>query len=282
MDNMNLCVDNEQAMSKLTQHINFLVTDDKNLPILEKLFEVHDVDIEFISNIDSFNNTPLIDKYLDKLVDEKRNKEHEKEEREIDAKKEVYKKICTKIGLDENSGYYDLTDKIKELLDENAKLLESNVDSNVEIIIICNQIHGYHGSIAIEAEELSKNAVEELSKIYDKSGLSSKVINKILRALWNCKHVDLFKKLAADREFLLSDYGVGKMDKSFKYLVENKIKVNKNNAEKMLISYLCNNRNITVQQMKEFLSNVEIQNIDELITNYYMKNASKKISELTV
>ena len=358
---------NTNVNVKLLQQVEFLMTDDKNLPILEKLLEIHTVSLDFLHKLkyrETDNNENIV-KFIEKLIlkreprvgddsdseyeycacgeieankVKRKCEDLEKQLEECNTKKELFKsqivnlqqqlENCTVKCLEvvkERDEYLEarqsLINENKDLTEERDLLIDENKDLTEERDEFVTQRNNLKNQVSELTIQLNKIAQKDdpnyMSEAYlntccnalaalrerpfkfpvdaavlialstpicdvfnDISKLSNEYLNKILMSVWCCFQHELFKKIIVAEHFVFSPNVLEEMIKSFRYIIENKIRLSEQNTIILLESYMKNNRTLSITTINNYCKTVGFDKFNKIISDYYAKVASEEISKL--
>ena len=124
--------------------------------------------------------------------------------------------------------------------------------------------------------EIAYDITKPLVELLDYSELSNEYVNKVLFNMWCCGHIELFTKLITNIKFILDNDVIKVMQRPFKYIINNDVKLNEENTKRLLESYLDDDVSIPEENMKAYLTNVGFKQTSEVIKNFYARLVAEK------
>ena len=167
-------------------------------------------------------------------------------------------------------------EKQTEDLEEQAGNLEEQNENILEVFTeaLLQLLPPPYASTKINSASLLM--MDYLNSLDDLSGISC--LNKLVPLMWH-HNKDFFKRIMTSPHFIISPRVIEEMNLAFKYIINNNIEMNEFNTRMLLVSYLENQRGITVAEFKRYTTAVGFTNFDKFVQKHYLDQAQKNIAE---
>ncbi len=262
----------------LAQHINYLIKDDKNMPVLKKIFDIFQIDGSILSKIviNQTNDNVEIINFINKIIiTEIINKaEKKKQDNEKDNNTQQKDNIPQKIEQKDNIPQKDniqqkeipqvekQVEKCQVIQKDNIQQKEIQVEKQVnksEIVFraIVDMLPHYgqvHNGTRLKKDDFTSKILNNIMNDINFEEMTSEYLNKIIINIW-CHYQDytLFRRLITLKNFILDKDVIKDMHLSYEYIVKNVLPMNEDNILNILMSYFDNKRTLNISIMQEFL-----------------------------
>ncbi len=174
---------------------------------------------------------------------------------------------------DTNTRLQSSNDELKE---ENDKLKQTLLDSFADLLLNAREAVINKDLNQLVAKSLTHKAAAYLA---NDPNLTNEYMNSILFTLWSTNNEAVLSQIISREFFVIDKEIIDDMVAIFRHIVNNFIKLNSTNTKLLIISYLSNKRDVSTEQFKKYLEKVKFENLTDVLRDFYLEEANKKIAE---